>query len=383
MNRSDIAFTRRKFLSFSAAASATLVLAACGSGDDEDPTATDVPASATSEPSGGGAESTTGEPQAIVGDVIDFELEPNGRWEGAFGSVTFTMHKGYFDGEEVYFIRTDASDADFAEAEGLVWVPLLENALQAEGSFASLYTFAGSANENQGAVMTTSPDMEDYTPAFRIHRVTFTGDPVLLTSQQELMEAETAGEVEIEETDIVVNYPLVRWGSNGLPVDTELTEALGPGPLVEDPDMDGMTCTFKLHQCYPGSRYIVTDTSAVPMAPMMGVVGSGATQGLVEVNATAPITIFLNGIEGPGAMGFQPAIFNTKAGDPAWSPFWDHFAAEWNDPAQAVVVTSQEQLDQLVADGSLTLYNGVPDTHPNGFVVNCPAPVLAENTFSG
>ena len=35
---------------------------------------------------------------------------------------------------------------------------------------------------------------------------------------------------------------------------------------------------------------------------------------------------------GPGAMGFQPGIFREKAGEPAWSPLWDHFTVVWNDP---------------------------------------------------
>ena len=281
---------------------------------------------------------------------------------------------------DVYYIRTDASDRDFAEREGLVFVPILQNALQAEGSFANLYTFAQSA-EGQGAVVTTIPGREDYTPAFHVHTVTFDGEPELLTSEAALLEAQQAGSITVEETGVVVNYPMVRWGDEGLPVDAELTAPLGAGPLIDEPDMTELTCTFKLHQCFPGSRYIVTDTSAVPMAPMMGVVGSGPTDALREVGATAPITIFVNGLDGPGVEGYQPAVFNSKAGNPIWSPFWDHFAVEWTDPANARVIRSQGELDDLVKSGELTLYNGVPDTHPNGFVVNCPAPILAPNTF--
>jgi hypothetical protein len=33
--------------------------------------------------------------------------------------------------------------------------------------------------------------------------------------------------------------------------------------------------------------------------------------------------------------------------------------------------------------GDLELFNGTPDTHPGGFVVNCPVPILAPNTFEG
>lgn len=413
--------TRRRLLMLSMGTSAGLLLAACGDDDDDDdndgaaadPTATEAPPEPTpteeeeptpteeeeedptpteeaeptpteeeeeEDPTATEEETADEDLHVLVGDVVDFELEPNGRWDGPFGSVTFQMHKGHFDGADVYYIRTDASDQEFAQTEELVWVPLMRNALDSENGFKNIYIFTNGADE-QGAVLTTIPGRDDYTPAFRIHNVTFTGDPELLTSEEDLMAAADAGAVEIEETDIVVNYPLVRWGDEGLPVDPDLVQPLGPGPLTEEPDMDAMTVTFKLHQCYPGSRYIITDTSAVPMAPMMGVVGSGPTGELADVNATAPITIFVNGLEGPGAMGFQPAVFNESAGHPAWSPFWDHFAAEWNNPDEAVVVTSQQQLDELVESGALTLYNGVPDTHPNGFVVNCPAPILAPNTY--
>jgi hypothetical protein len=403
MSRLEYLLSRRRFLSLSAAAGLTLALAACGDDDDDeeptattatgagaDPTATEEPAETElteAEPTAT-EDLTEAEPTAteeeveetvLVGDVTDYSLEPDG-WDGPFGSVTFTMHRGHIEHQDVYYIRTDSSDSAFADAEGLVFVPLLQNALQAEGSYANLYTFAQSA-EDQGAIVTTIPGLEDYTPAFRIHTVMFTIEPELLTSEAALMEAEQAGSVTIEATDVIVNYPLVKWGDEGLPVDAELLEPLGVGPLVSEPDMDAMTCTFKLHQCFPGSRYIVTDTSAVPMAPMMGVVGSGATGALADAGATAPITIFVNGLEGPGVMGFQPAIFNSKAGDPIWSPFWNHFAAEWADPTQATVVRSQEELDALVESGDLILYNGLPDTHPDGFVVNCPAPVLAPNTY--
>jgi hypothetical protein len=384
--------SRRKFLALTAAAGASLALAACGDDDDDEPTATsavateptattEAPAEPT-EASGGGAQSEDDEQtevEVVVADVVDFSLEPDG-WEGPFGSVTMRMYKGHFEGEDVYFIRTDASDQEFAEQEGLVFVPILQNALQAEGSFANLYTFAQSA-DGQGAVVTTIPGREDYTPAFHVHTVTFAGEPELITSEADLLAAQDAGTVTVEETGVVVNYPMVRWGDEGLPVDSELTAPLGQGPLVAEPDMEELTCTFKLHQCFPGSRYIVTDTSAVPMAPMMGVVGSGATDMLREAGATAPITIFVNGLDGPGVEGFQPAIFNSKAGNPIWSPFWDHFAAEWTNPEEARVVRSQSELDELVKSGELTLYNGVPDTHPNGFVVNCPAPILAPNDY--
>ncbi len=324
---------------------------------------------------------STAEAQAIVGDVVDFTLTPEDRWEGPFSSVTLKLHQAWFDGGDAWFIRTDASDAAFARAEGLVHVPLLGNALEAEGSYARLYRFDGGV-EGQRPVLSTVPGGDDFTSAFRLHDVTFTGEPELLDSVAAIMEAAAAGTVAVAETDIIVNYPLVVWPDGGLAADPDLVQPLGPGPLIEEPDLTNGTVTFKLHQCYPGSRYIATDTSAVPMAPMMGVVGSGPTQLLIDVGATAPIYVFGNGLPGPGPMGFQPSIFNVSAGDPAWSPFWEHFTVVWTDESTARVLTSETEVLAAVEAGELELFNGTPDTHPEGFVVNCPSPVLAPNPYN-
>jgi hypothetical protein len=318
--------------------------------------------------------------EVIVGDVVDFQLDPEGDWEGHFGSVTLQMHAGYYDGDDAWFIRTDASDQSFAEEHELVYVPLLRNALDAEGSFANIYLFEVGADD-QRPIVSTVPSNDDFTPAFRVNYVTFPGEPVLLTSAEDVTSAVDDGSATVEATDIVVNYPLVLWPGGALPVDPDLVNPLGPGILVSEPDTDAGTVAFKLHECYPGSRYIATDTSAVPMAEMMGIVGSAPTQLLIEANATAPIYVFGNGIPGPAAMGFQPSVFNAKAGDPVWSPFWEHFTVVWNDGATPEVLRSEEEVLEREEAGDVTIYPGTPDTEGMSFVVNCPAPILAVNDF--
>lgn len=352
--------TRRRLLRLTSTGIAGAVLAACAPAATPSPRPSPSPAA-----------------QKLISDVLDVSLSPDGRWKGPFGSVTLRLHKGAFDGGDVHFIRTDASEQAFARQNGLVFVPLMATMLNAPGAFGDLYLLG----DAQPPVFSTVPGRPDYSPAFRIHRVT--GTTTGLASVARIKDAAAAGSAKVETTNIFVNYPLVRWPGGGLQKDPDLVEPLGKGPLVEEPDLAGGKVVFKLHECFPGSRYIVTDTSAVPMAPMMGVVGSAPTQKLKDVGAVAPITIFVNGIKGPGVMGFQPAIFNAKGGDPAWSPFWDHFAVQWKDPAKAKVVRSQQELDELVRSGDLERFNGMPDTHPNGFVVNCPSPVLAPNSFTG
>lgn len=320
------------------------------------------------------------EPQMIVGDVTDFTLGADGRWAGHFGSVTLKLHPGFYDGGDAWFIRTDASDLAFAEANGLVYVPLLKNALNAPGSFGKIYLFDQGV-EQQRPVVNTVPGQTTFTPAFQVHQVAFPGDAVLLDSEQAITDAVAVGTAAVEATEIVVNYPLVLWPEGGLPVDPDLVNPLGPGVLIEEPDTTGGFVTFKLHQCFPGSRYIATDTSAAPMAPMMGVAASEATQALIEAKATAPIYVFMPGLPGPAAMGSQPSVFNSKAGDVIWSPFWEHMTVAWNEGATPVLLTSEAEVFEARDAGEVTIFKGVPETDPVSFVVNCPAPVLAPTDY--
>ncbi|MDP8905112.1 MAG: hypothetical protein M3N29_07335 [Chloroflexota bacterium] len=314
----------------------------------------------------------------LVRDVLDFDLRGPFAWNG--GSVTMRLHEGRIDGEPIYYVRTDASDQGFAEQEGLLFVPLLRLARNREGALGTIYLFENGASA-QVAVLSTGPGRDDFTPLCRIVRARFKADPVLLQSAHDVLAAARAGTVHLEETETVVNYPIVKWPGGELPVDTVVEQPLAGGPLLAAPDVDAMTVTFKLHQCYPESRYIVTDTSAVPMAPMMNIEGSPGTEGLAEAHATSKITVFGNGIPGPGAMGFQPGIFERKAGDPAWSPIWDHWTALWKDPGQARLLEDQGQLDAAVEAAEIILHRGTPDTGGRGFVVNCPSPIVAPNDF--
>ncbi|HEV8469336.1 MAG TPA: twin-arginine translocation signal domain-containing protein [Candidatus Limnocylindria bacterium] len=342
-------------------------------------------ASACGGPAGRGGQPTVVAPSPapdssatkLVGDVLDFKLRGAYTWLG--GSVTLKLHAAFFNGQKAYFVRTDTSDAAFAKQEGLVYVPLLNGALAAKPIGAGeIYLFDGAA-AGQLPVISTAPGAPDFTSLFIVQRVRGAG--AVLDSVEKLRAAQRSGSVTVESTRVVVNYPVVKWPTGELPVDAKVEKALEGGPLLAKPDTDRLTVTFKLHQCFPESRYIVTDTSAVPMAPMMNVAGAPATAGLIASGATSKITVFGNGLKGPGAMGFQPAIFQAKAGDAAWSPMWDHWTAMWMEPARATLLRTQDELDARVRAGDVQLFHGTPDTKGEGFVVNCPSPLVAPNDF--
>lgn len=376
--------TRRRFMHGTALAAGAAALAACSPSSSASvaslepsaaPTeAIPTPTASVTSPS----PTPNGSATVLVADVIEYELRGPFAWNG--GSVTFRLHAGFIDGETAYFVRTDTSDADFAAQEGLVWVPVLSTARSKEGALGTIHIVNDGVSD-QLPILSTVPGRDDFTPLYRVVQVSFVGAPVLLDSVAAVAAAEADGSILVESTEIVVNYPTVQWPGGALPVDTAVETPLAGGPLLEAPDTDGMTVTFKLHQCYPESRYIITDTSAVPMAPMMNIQGSPGTTGLDEVGAASTITVFGNGISGPGAMGFQPGIFREKAGDPAWSPLWDHYTAVWKDPGAAVLLTSQAELDARVEAGEIDVVRGTPDTGGQGFIVNCPSPIIAPNDF--
>lgn len=335
----------------------------------------------------GGAEApprreSPGPGTSIVGDVVDFTLSSDD-WPGAFGSVTLRLNEGLVNGEKVYFIRTDTSDQAFAESEGLVFAPRLSS-LVPSGLTGAAYAFDGGPT-GQVTVLSSGPGRDGYTPAWRIHRVSWSAGvaPRLLGSEADVRRAGRKDELTIEETNVVMNGPVVKWSTGEMPVDPELVEYLGAGQLIEPADVAAMTVTFKLHECFPQSRYIVCDTSMPPMAEGMHIVASPGLEGTSKAAATGRTNVFMNGIEGSGPMGFQPSVFDSKAGEPEWSPYWDHMTYAWMDEASARLLRSERQIVAARDGGELEEFPGTPDTNGTVFTVNCPVPVVAPNTFTG
>jgi hypothetical protein len=319
-------------------------------------------------------------PKKQIADVLRFSTKPQG-WKGLFGFVTFRLHGAYVDGQRAYHIRTDSADEGFAKRVGLVYVPRVNTALRS-GDFADYFAFTNGA-AGQLPVVGTSPAKSDYTPLFRISRVEFTRRaPSVLTSVAQIKSARADGRLKITETNILVNYPFVRWPGGELSRDTAREVYLGNGQLLERPDPAKREVTFKLHQCFPGEWYIVTDTSAAPMAPMMKIAAAPKTAGLTKAGATAKILVFGNGIKGPGPMGFQPSVVDSLPGEPLWSPFWDHFTFTWNEAKTPSVLKSQDEIVAAEKDGGVKRWPGTPDTNGQLFVVNCPVPVTAPMTWS-
>jgi hypothetical protein len=371
--------SRREFLRFGAMGGSALLLAACGGALASAPTPTPRPATPTPvPPSPTPAPAASGiEEKVLVSDVLDYALSSD-QWPGDFGFVRFKLHEASYNGEPIYFIRTDTSDPTFAQENGLVHVPLLNVAAGRDDLANSLYMFDG----DRLPVIGAAPGDEAYSSLFQIKQVSVDDASLTLGSAEAVEQALADGSAALDAKNIFVNYPVVKWPGGELSIDDEKKEYLGSGQLLEPIDTQGMEVTFKLHGCFPGTRYMVTDTSAAPMAPMMSVPASSPTQALMELNGTDEIWVFANGIPGNGVMGFQPGVFDNQAGQPAWSPFWNHFTLKWVDESQARVLHSSDEIRAALDAGEVESFNGTPDSHPNGFVVNCPVPIVAPVEFN-
>jgi hypothetical protein len=260
-----------------------------------------------------------------------------------------------------------------------VWAPKIGGLLGAKAT-GTLYLFD---DDSAPAVLSSEPGRADYTPAWRIARVSRKSGAKLPASERELLDAEKAGVVSIERTKIVLNASVVKWSSGEMPVDSELKDYLGGGQLIESPDTQGLVVSFKLHECFPSSRYIVDDTSMAPMAEGMQIAHSPRLAGAPGAQATGRTNVFMNGLEGSGPMGFQPSVFDSSAGAEEWSPYWEHFTYAWKQENAARVLRSQDEIHETRDEGELDEFPGTPDTRGETFTVNCPVPVLAPTTFEG
>ena len=128
----------------------------------------------------------------------------------------------YADAKEIFFVHTEASDADVAQlltdmmsspvlhvpsladvpADVLADVYVFDNGLEGMGPFGF-----------QADVFDNPPGTAGYSPLRRINVVTW-ADPSkarLLTSVAEIMSAKDAGEVTLAQPGVVVNMPFITW----------------------------------------------------------------------------------------------------------------------------------------------------------------------------
>lgn len=130
--------------------------------------------------------------------------------------------KAWAEGKEIYFIHTEASDPGVAQTltdmmkSPVVLVPSL--AKVPDESLANVYVFTNGLPGSgpfgfQADVFDNPPGTDGYTPLRRLNAVTWADEAKAreLTSAADVLAAESAGELSIEQPGVVINMPFVVW----------------------------------------------------------------------------------------------------------------------------------------------------------------------------
>jgi hypothetical protein len=134
----------------------------------------------------------------------------------------FTADQGYADGKTIYFIHTEASNADLAQKmtagmeSPVLYAPSLANVpMEAQ---ANVYVFTNgvkgaSMSGFQPSVFDNPPGTEGYTPLRHVNSVTWTDESQAreLKSAAEVLAAVEAGRLTIKHPGVVINMPFAVW----------------------------------------------------------------------------------------------------------------------------------------------------------------------------
>ncbi len=182
--------------------------------------------------------------------------------------MTIPLIDGYYNGEKVFFVHTEVSDKPMAEMMSMMinfptlHVSELMNISQDD--MAKVYVFtngiAGSGPYGGGPfmyqidVLDSVPNQIGYSQ-FRVpHLVTWNENstPRIMTSVDEILKAEANGELTIQNSDMVVNAPMIVWKSNGMEQRASMIQSMfesmpGVDGEVTNVDVDNYLVMLKMH----------------------------------------------------------------------------------------------------------------------------------------
>jgi hypothetical protein len=130
--------------------------------------------------------------------------------------------KAFAEGKEIYFVHTEASDPGVSETltnmmkSPVMHVPSLASV--PDEALANVYVFTNGVEGSgpfgfQADVFDNPPGSDGYTPLRRLNVATWSDGVTAreLTSVADVLAAEAAGELTVEQPGVVINMPFVVW----------------------------------------------------------------------------------------------------------------------------------------------------------------------------
>ncbi len=157
-----------------------------------------------------------------IGQTPTPTSQPMGGMSVTIGGASVPPVKGYAEGQEIFFIHTEASDPKVAELlTNMMGSPVLVVSSLAQGSYTMLANvFVFTNGIKGGGPMGFQPDVFDrppggpgYTPLRALNLVTWKDERAAreLKSAAEVRTAESKGEVTISRPGVVINMPFLKW----------------------------------------------------------------------------------------------------------------------------------------------------------------------------
>jgi hypothetical protein len=267
---------------------------------------------------------------------------------------TFPVVTGWVDGEPVDYLLQEISDPEVAELmrdlTGFDVQVVEELADVPRSALANLYLFMnGVKGPNpfgfQMNVLDSTLGDPGYSPLWLHTFVSWNEgvEPRELTSEKEILDAEKAGQVTLEGSDLVVNCPVLPDRETSFPVVTGF--------------VDGMLVDYTLQEISdPEVTDLMRDKTGYPLETV---------ESLAGVPQVATLYLFMNGVKGPNPFGFQMNVIDTIPGEDGYSPLWLHTFVEWAQGAEPRELTSEDAILEAEAAGELTL-------ETTELVINCP-----------
>jgi|GEM_PF-847143 len=156
-------------------------------------------------------------------------------------TVTFVAHRGFApDGKTIYYIATDASVKEVADALGVIFVEKTKATI-ASSSASDLFVFTNGIKGSgpmgfQASIASTDVGNALYSPLWRILIVTWkdTSQAEFLTKQSDITSATSSGKLTTDVAGVVVNCPFVVVNED------KMMDKMMKDKMMEDKMMDKM-----------------------------------------------------------------------------------------------------------------------------------------------